>query len=956
MSHRRAALYLQIPAAYCRIFGGMRWAQYGEAVEFLDGPDAGRTFAFAAEIGQFLEGLLGRDDWCPAFGTVLHLLCMLGLGDRATAAGRGASFPKERLARPFRELRNPVRNAGALCAWLCRDVPGVADPPVPAEVIELLNGGSWIPQMVMSHPMLGAMDYAEQPAADATTLDDLVSARLDELSDEAIRHWLRFARGPLGGVEDIDVTLPTGGPVDTLAQVEERPRLAGLTRLVRRLEGAISLPPRRLEQEGPQVDGYSDLATRGSPEQILPIQFALDDDEFLRRFAEHELLYYQRERPNRPVAQELVLLLDQGVRTWGDVRLLLAAATMAMARQAGRRKLAVRLATTGGGDLVDVAELSPAALGQLLESSDLSPNPARTLARILRDDSGRLRDVVLLTHPRSLPEPDVIEATREAGGNEATRIFSVSADDGGDLELAELRHGRPVGLSRCRVDVSDAAAPPPAPPPRTRRGRGGPRLAWRGDVEPIPFPFRCWLLGSFGDTDGQFARLVDFDESAGWILIAMRHGLFCACQVDGSDAEVLPRALVKGEVLMRGEGVIGVSGGFVVVGRRESIPVLAHYDFTTRTCAVHALPTFARGVGPVSWSYHADLHCLAGRPLDRGRPCMAVDLSAGGEAALGTPRAASAAERARAGIPPYPSRGVEPETSASEPWFDRTCRDVELDPGTGTLRYRPGCGEPRSLTPMSDGHPALKGGRIASMQQGGDVLALEIEARSVLDLWFLSISRSAVLGRFSYESDTPAKGWFALSRDGRRFARRVGQHRVEVRDVPGDRAPVMIANRERSWSHFASLGPSCLLVHEFDQVGARRPHAQALIEWGGGRLIVDRDDPAQNFQRLGGVVAESRSLPYGSTLSPAVRGRFGRFIEHGRLRILIDEYNHLAVLGPGERLVAMFYLSGREFGAWLPDGTSLGSSWLIGGPPPKDAADRIGAALRAAERGEGGPP
>ncbi len=43
MNHRRAALYLQIPDAYCRSFGGLRSAQCGEAVEFLGragrGPD-----------------------------------------------------------------------------------------------------------------------------------------------------------------------------------------------------------------------------------------------------------------------------------------------------------------------------------------------------------------------------------------------------------------------------------------------------------------------------------------------------------------------------------------------------------------------------------------------------------------------------------------------------------------------------------------------------------------------------------------------------------------------------------------------------------------------------------------------------------------------------------------------------------------------------------------------------
>src|SRR5262249_18684953 len=154
--------------------------------------------------------------------------------------------------------------------------------------------------------------------------------------------------------------------------------------------------------------------------------------------------------------------------------------------------------------------------------------------------------------------------------------------------------------------------------------------------------------------------------------------------------------------------------------------------------------------------------------------------------------------------------------------------------------------------------PALKGTQITSTQQGGDVLAVQIETRSALNLWFISLSRSTVIGSFSYDVDGPARGWFALSQDGWRFARRVGHDRVEVRDVPGDRPPVMTTPRVRLWTHFASLGRSCLLVREFDQVGARRPHAQVLIRWGIGRVTVDYDDPVQNFHRLGGAVAESR--------------------------------------------------------------------------------------------------
>ena len=69
-------------------------------------------------------------------------------------------------------------------------VRGLDDPsPRGSDLLQLLNGGSWIPQMVLTHPMLGAMDYAEQPAADPSELDASVTAGLEDLSDEAIRHF-----------------------------------------------------------------------------------------------------------------------------------------------------------------------------------------------------------------------------------------------------------------------------------------------------------------------------------------------------------------------------------------------------------------------------------------------------------------------------------------------------------------------------------------------------------------------------------------------------------------------------------------------------------------------------------------------------------------------------------------------------------------------------------------------
>ena len=89
MNFHRAALYLRIPESYCRSFGGLRWAHYGDAVEFLEGAASGQTFAFAPEIALFMEGFRDLDGGFPAFGHVLHLLYMIGLGDRAGSKGGG---------------------------------------------------------------------------------------------------------------------------------------------------------------------------------------------------------------------------------------------------------------------------------------------------------------------------------------------------------------------------------------------------------------------------------------------------------------------------------------------------------------------------------------------------------------------------------------------------------------------------------------------------------------------------------------------------------------------------------------------------------------------------------------------------------------------------------------------------------------------------------------------------
>jgi len=950
MSSRRAALYLQIPAEYCRSFGGLRWAQYGEAVEFLEGPGAGRTFAFDAEIALFLEGLQTNENCVLGFGLVLHLLYLIGLGDRAMRLGKGPGRCLERITEPFRALGYPLRNAGALCGWLCRGAPHEADPPELTVVLEILTGGSWVPQMVLSHRTLGAMDPVEEPGLGSAEFEALVRAAADALSIEEIRHWLRHGRGPAG--RDVERLVPIRPPSLTAAvsDLERRPRLAGLGRLVSRLESALYLPPRRLARSELQGGGYADVTTRGAPEQILPIQFALDGEEFIRRFAERELLYFHREEPRQPTTEELVLLIDQGVRTWGDVRLVLAGAALALARQAERKRVAIKLAATSNdGELVDPAQIGPRSLSALLEASDLSPHPGHVLHHLLCSPAETRRDVVLLTHPRSLGEPEVAAAARSLTAGDTVRLFAVSVDSGGQVELAELRQGLPIVLGRSRInlagDGSDAA---PAPQPAQRPAY----LPWKGDVEPIGFPFQC---GVFDPLDGHLARIwrvdesrsFDFDETGERIMVVEQPATLFTCRIDGTGAENLPLPLVDG-VMTLVRTVIGVGGGFVLVGHDHDHRFLAHYDFATRSCRMHRV----HDVDPLlSWVYYRDLHTVAARPSKAGQPPVAIDLGSTGAQAATTSRATRAAERAALGASCFPAIVTQMRTSGSDPGVDPSGRVVRLDSDSGALYYPHGSGGEKSLTPLSDGSPALKGGRLVRADLGGDVLAVLVVGASVPGLYFISVSRAAVIGIFTPGDDSVLKT-FALSRDGRMFARLLGDRQLEIRDVPGDRPPVLVTTKEAVRINSASLGTSCLLVREANG-GERGVRARCLIRWDQGRLDVVRHEVYSVFAQLGGIVAHATSIPPGKLDRRYHPVRFIRMVEHGGLLILIDRYNHLVVLRGNGAPVCTLFVSGTEVAAWMPDGTCWGSRRLIGGESRPGAAERIAAALRSAEGVEG---
>jgi hypothetical protein len=915
----RAAAYLAIPRDYS---GDLRWSAAADVLEYADGG----TFAFAAEVLRFLEGFAAQRP-LVAFAHILHLIRLLRPRPETPPPGP----PLALLRSAFRQSRRDFRNAGVFAALLCRDIP----PAVDAPATETLWRWLLVRQAGAEDPPAGG---GELPPLAAPAFEARVQRALAAYSFEDMRHWLSHGCGTMRDageqlVHIIEQRLPSLEGV--LAEAAQCQRLCGAVPFVAQLVSALTLPPRRLTPPELPLGGYADVATRGHLEQVLPSQLAYDDLEFIRRLAQRELLFFRREDPHVRTREDLVVLLDQGVRTWGRVRLVLAAALFALGRLAQRRGLPfLAAASSMQGDLCDPLRMSAEEFGALLEASDLGPHPGLALQRVLEAPAEAARDVVLLTHPRNLAEADVAAAARTL--RPGHRLFALAVEDKGDVQWAEVRRGIPVPLTRFHIDLD--RAPPPAP-----RMEG----QWRGDVEPVPYPFR---FGIGPAHELSFA----FDHAGEWLLVAMQEGMLVAVRTDDSRSEVLPRGRSDGRVATFVQDVVGVAGGFVVIARQPAW-IAFHYNFASRTCKAHRFPDPPRDAVPPDWTVHhnpqGDLptnlwylrwaHTLVVR---RGRGVECLNLVTGSRDLL--PGVADMTEAVRppvAGLGPMVWCSLPPQDHQPESGRRFLRPQLALAQNSGTVLLHGAVPAWETFRPLADGKPALSGAEVLDAVCHNHILAALFRhpPGNVYKLRLFRGPSGVPLAEFHQPL---ALRRFALSADGRRLARQVRSSQVEVRAVHSSGPPQALTPRG-GFHHDAEveLGDSWLSL-QIDKTIHLARWVLGRLEFSLGRG--DLDTFLRCELALGGLGARgTRAAP--EQVPAWLREMGGRFraAAVGPLVAAVDRFSQVALFTPDGTLVCIFFAFRQQISAWMPDGTCLGPATLLGRPATPGAADNIGRAL-----------
>lgn len=926
----RTDAYLTIPPGYGL---GLRWSTDYSAIE----SDI-ETFAVVQQLDRLLEGVFASRR-VPHFAHVLHGFHLLRYG------GPGGLWRlRDTFSRASTKQGIISRNAGALIAELCKVVPPAAAPPPFEQLTHALKQRVFFRQqsdVTLEWPSVGREEFERR-----------VDEALHAYSGDALHHWLIYGCAPAGDATEklVEAVVEPPPRVASLAEiVRERPRLVGALALVPALEAALALPPRKLDVERMPQGGYCDVTNHGSPERLLPSQFALEPLDFVRRFAENELLYFRRDEPHRGELPERVVILDQGVRTWGGVRLALAGAALALIVAKKQRGPLRLVFTSDCASPVVSADADPKALADSLEASDLTENPAAALVRALDGDAVGPRDVLLLTHPRALGEQAVLDALTLR--RTADRVFALSVDDDGRAILDEWRGGGVVRLRSFRVDLAGALSAQQKRPERARPVVSD-RPMWTGDVEPVQFPFAVGLV-----TDVEHAA---FDQNNEWLMTAGRDGALSLVKLDGSPPQVPPRSWGDGLVLSTVEAIFGMAGGFAVCGwlsrhgaattrlRADIDPwigpptfgaVVAYYEIEDRR--VKLWPT---GIPPGdrrAWHGLSELRCVAVAwdLAESGiRRTAVVDLDTGERIRSSSPPSKSGPRLrealGRANLlrfrPPMPLSRIIPSgaTGGPEgPW-------VRVDDPGGVVSVG-GVSPPwPPMLPERDGQRFLAGANVTSAQIAGTTLALAVvsrnDGRSMLYVF------DGPRGRLIFEVDRGHASGYQLSTDGRLIAVYPTGRGVAVRRTNDDAATVGVLGLARLHNAVeVELSPR--------QLTLRIGYAQHVFDW---------SDNALKHSVTSSDVADAKPQT-GIYCPPYLRvydaKRFLIVAATGKLTAVIDHWGQVVIF-QRESVAVGFVIRRRVAAAWLPDGTVWGATELLGQTATPNADVAIARALRE------GPP
>ncbi len=445
-----------------------RWEEDGDVICWRNGT----TIVFRDELCELLEPLAGQG--LPPFGAILITLAACRPAWNAHSAEAGILQGVGMLAGgvPDGDLNLGVRN-------VLRRLDVVANLPEPlrhglaakATLLALLFDST--AERFSRRESRHVLDALRREHLDETLVGqidrvpvlyrltgDLRALReaLRNLDSESLARRLRTSldRLPIPTQPATD-QLPELAGDSLFDQLSADAATAGLARLGRHMAAILRLP--RQQNRGGQLplDGFVDIANRGSLDRLLVSELAMDDLTLAVRLANHEALFLRREATPEPCRRRRRILLDHGIRMWGTPRIVALSAALGILDRHRDAELLVH----HDGHFSPISLHTVQQVQQELERLEPAPHPAIALQRLLAVTDGVQRDDILITHRAVLKDPEFERIWRELGESRPGALLAIG--NRGELQLHAVSSQGLHSLLEAKLDLQRLLGDPAAP-------------------------------------------------------------------------------------------------------------------------------------------------------------------------------------------------------------------------------------------------------------------------------------------------------------------------------------------------------------------------------------------------------------------------------------------------------------------------------------------------------------
>lgn len=255
---------------------------------------------------------------------------------------------------------------------------------------------------------------------------------------------------------------------DFIKELIEEPKTFQVGSLIKRIWSGLRIPMRHLSPGEQPIGGISDMANKGDFHRMLLSEFANDDEVFMNRVANNEVLYIQREIPPEENIFERIILIDTSLRNWGTPKTLAFASAIAVIKHPKAHSECKVFALGQAGIPISLNKVE-----EVIESlNQVSPvlEVSEALEKFFNEQhTEKDIEVFFITHPENMEDEKVQKVVHQ---NRDRLKFLVTTAADGEINFYKHHLGTRKHIQKIKLPLKELWSNPPQQKYKADQGNG----------------------------------------------------------------------------------------------------------------------------------------------------------------------------------------------------------------------------------------------------------------------------------------------------------------------------------------------------------------------------------------------------------------------------------------------------------------------------------------------------